>query len=63
MKQKLFFAGEDLCDYWFVLGRFELFVWKRADWEKINWKDWDIGRKAGDGLFAIRTPWFLLYLE
>lgn len=54
---------EEACDYLYTLGRFQLFVWKIDEFQTPNLKEWGIGRRAGDGSFAIRTPWFLLYLE
>lgn len=65
-----FRRGEDACDWWFQLGRFTLFVWKPdpwSSWWKPAWKparkQFGVGRDFGDGLMAIGTPWFLLYLE
>lgn len=54
--QKLGFnVEEENCD-WCIGDTF--FIWKP------NFRGhWGIGRSCGDGIFAIDTPWFMLYLE
>lgn len=64
------FDGSDTCDWRIVFLGFELFVWKppvcEPWWHALLHpasKQFGLGRSYGDGLLALATPWFLLYLE
>lgn len=43
----------------FTCGRMTLFVW--AGWCRGKWYDRKQWGLDADGIFAIRTPWFMLY--
>jgi hypothetical protein len=64
--KKLFCIDNEICDWHICFLWMELYIWKPDPWIDggYNLKDWGIGRFSDlDGCLAIRTPWFLLYLE
>jgi hypothetical protein len=64
--KRLISVTEEICDWHVNLLGLDLFIWKPDPWERGGYdlSDWGIGRFSDlDGCAAIRTPWFLLYLD
>ena len=61
----LFGFNSDICDVWIRILGADFFFWKAAECdfrfgeEQRNRFAW--GTDCGDGIFAIKTPWFMIY--
>lgn len=56
----LFGFSNDVCDVWIRILGIDLFIWKESKQYYAESK-FAMGCDVGDGLFAIDTPWFMIY--